>query len=305
MLRHPKYRSMLEAVIDGIPADFEIFVFVRKDHVKTYTNGDLSRVVNLPKHSVEFVQLDATPSQVETARTAVEWALSNGISKNGAVIFRDCDSFWTIPQSVRSVNSPAVITANISEFKGVRADNKSYLFEGQLYEKDPRGKQICVGGYVFPSLPKLDPKAKSFSDLKQRWGGIAIQDFVDVGEAADWVSHCSSWRTIFCDLDGTLVKATSSKMGLGTGEPLLRNIEALQKIKNKAQIIITTGRMNEFREVTERELAEHNIPYDGLIMGLYHAPRILINDVSLNDVTRADAINIPRDLDGSLAHFLF
>ena len=89
-------------------------------------------------------------------------------------------------------------------------------------------------------------------------------------------------KTIFCDIDGTLVKhvppSTSStpthKMELldGTLEKLL------DWDKKGYYIILTTGRKESLRKITEQQLSEVGIFYDQLIMGIGGGVRYIIND---------------------------
>lgn len=89
-------------------------------------------------------------------------------------------------------------------------------------------------------------------------------------------------KTIFCDIDGTLVKhyppsvssTPTHKMELldGTLEKLL------DWDKKGYYIILTTGRKESLRKITEQQLSEVGIFYDQLIMGIGGGARYLIND---------------------------
>lgn len=107
-------------------------------------------------------------------------------------------------------------------------------------------------------------------------------------------------KTIFCDIDGTLVRhhrpttvATSShemELLAGTHEKLL------EWDKKAYKIILTTGRKESLRSVTESQLAEAGIIYDQLLMGIGGGTRVLINDRKPNGTfDTAIAINITRD----------
>lgn len=62
-------------------------------------------------------------------------------------------------------------------------------------------------------------------------------------------------------------------------------------------IILTTGRTENFREVTEKCLTDQGILYDQLVMGLGPGPRVLINDANPRhqDKVFASAIQLPRN----------
>jgi FMN phosphatase YigB (HAD superfamily) len=106
-------------------------------------------------------------------------------------------------------------------------------------------------------------------------------------------------KTIFCDIDGTLVKHVppnytsrpNHKMELLDG-----TLEILIEWDKKGyNIILTTGRKESLRNITEKQLAEVGIFYDQLIMGVGGGPRILINDCKDNGDQFALAINIERN----------
>jgi hypothetical protein len=106
-------------------------------------------------------------------------------------------------------------------------------------------------------------------------------------------------KTIFCDIDGTLVKhdppnITSKldyKMILleGTIETLL------EWDKAGFNIVLTTGRKESLRAVTEKQLSEVGIFYNQLVMNIGGGPRILINDCKDNGDQYAFAINLERN----------
>ena len=109
-------------------------------------------------------------------------------------------------------------------------------------------------------------------------------------------------KTIFCDIDGTLIRnqAAHGPRAYGTVvEPLTNNVNALLVAKSRGcQIIFTTARHPSLEPLTRTMLDD--LGFDGcqLIMGLHHARRIVINDfATTNPYPSAVAINIRRDDD--------
>ena len=106
-------------------------------------------------------------------------------------------------------------------------------------------------------------------------------------------------KTIFCDIDGTLV--THEKPDVIShpchGMTLLDGtIEKLIEWDRLGyRIILTTGRKESMRKETERQLAECGIFYDQLIMGIGGGKRILINDRKTNSQENTIAINLERN----------
>jgi hypothetical protein len=106
-------------------------------------------------------------------------------------------------------------------------------------------------------------------------------------------------KTIFCDIDGTLVKhniPTENTGPLKTLHLLPNTLEKLSEWDAKGyNIILTTGRRESMRKATEEQLAELGILYDQLIMGIGGGDRILINDRKLDGRETAFAFNLKRD----------
>lgn len=106
-------------------------------------------------------------------------------------------------------------------------------------------------------------------------------------------------KTIFCDIDGTLlnhcgdiVENYSNELIALTG--VQKNIKQWEKLNYK--IILVTGRKECLRQITENQLKNNGIIYDQLIMGLNNGPRVLINDKKESGIENmAYAINIVRN----------
>jgi hydroxymethylpyrimidine pyrophosphatase-like HAD family hydrolase len=108
-------------------------------------------------------------------------------------------------------------------------------------------------------------------------------------------------KTIFCDLDGTLVKHSEPAQ---IQDPNYK-LEVLPGVHEKLRewdfkryyIVITTGRKESAREPTIKQLQMAGITYDLLIMGFGGGDRILINDRKPNsDRDTAYAINLVRNV---------
>jgi hydroxymethylpyrimidine pyrophosphatase-like HAD family hydrolase len=107
-------------------------------------------------------------------------------------------------------------------------------------------------------------------------------------------------KTIFCDLDGTLVKHSNP---IDIQNPNYE-LEVLPGVHDKLiewdtkgyHVVITTGRKESAREATVKQMQRAGINYDQLIMGFGGGDRILINDRKRDsDRDTAYAINIERD----------
>ena len=107
-------------------------------------------------------------------------------------------------------------------------------------------------------------------------------------------------KTIFCDLDGTLVKHTNP---IDIQNPNL-DLKVLPGVHEKLRewdtkgyhLFITTGRKESAREATIKQMQKAGINYDQLIMGFGGGDRVLINDRKLNSGRdTAYVINLERD----------
>jgi hypothetical protein len=93
-------------------------------------------------------------------------------------------------------------------------------------------------------------------------------------------------KTIFCDIDGTLVEHNSPS---DVADPRFKlkvldgTIEKLNEWDSKGyNIILVTGRKESLRFSTEIQLRNVGIFYDKLIMGIGGGERIVINDLKPN-----------------------
>jgi len=106
--------------------------------------------------------------------------------------------------------------------------------------------------------------------------------------------------TIFIDIDGTLINHKSSKASeqLTCKPQLLPGvIEKFCEWDGKGyKIILTTGRKESSRKLTEESLSALGLFWDQLIMGIGPSQRVLINDLKPNiNAPTAIAINVERN----------
>lgn len=105
-------------------------------------------------------------------------------------------------------------------------------------------------------------------------------------------------KTIFCDIDGTLLYHDWDTHMKDPERILLPG--TFEKIKKwdklGYRIILTTGRKESTRSVTEQQLKNAGIIYDQLIMGISGSYRVLINDKKPNGKRNTCyAINLERN----------
>ena len=114
-----------------------------------------------------------------------------------------------------------------------------------------------------------------------------------------YMANIKSPKTIFCDIDGTLLEHTGDVINNYKNPPhilndIVRNIKQWEKLNYK--IVLTTGRKECLREMTKQQLLSCGIIHDDLIMGLPNGSRVLINDKKPNSPENtAFAINLVRN----------
>lgn len=106
-------------------------------------------------------------------------------------------------------------------------------------------------------------------------------------------------KTIFCDIDGTLLNHFGNiNENIQCDPIILTNVlETIQKWESlNYKIILTTGRKECTRKRTEEQLLKIGIIYDYLLMGITNGDRVLINDKKKDGIRNtAYSINLVRN----------
>ena len=111
--------------------------------------------------------------------------------------------------------------------------------------------------------------------------------------------HAIYIKTVFCDLDGCIFKHHGDIAAIltNTCELLPGAREAFKKWEHKGYtIIITTGRPESLRYLTEQQMKEAGLYYHHLIMNLPRGQRVVINDIKPGRKGKTAAcVNIERN----------
>lgn len=105
-------------------------------------------------------------------------------------------------------------------------------------------------------------------------------------------------KTIFCDIDGTLIHHSGNIIQNLSSQPTLAHVAETIRQWDRLNytIILTTGRKESTRSLTERQLQDAGIVYHQLIMNLPNGPRVVINDKKENGTENtAYAVNVIRN----------
>jgi len=105
-------------------------------------------------------------------------------------------------------------------------------------------------------------------------------------------------KTIFIDIDGTIVRHNGDLTEQMRGTHILPGvINKFNEWNRKGYcIVLTTGRKECMRSMTEDMLLSYGIFYDKLIMGLPRGQRVLINDSKPDDETTALSYTVKRNV---------
>lgn len=111
--------------------------------------------------------------------------------------------------------------------------------------------------------------------------------------------HAAHIKTVFCDLDGCVFKHHGDIAEILTNpcELLHGAREAFKQWGHKGYtVILTTGRPESMRSLTEQQVRDAGLYYHHLIMGLPRGQRVVINDVKPGRKTETAAcVNIARN----------
>jgi len=272
--------------------------------------------------NINILILDqSTKSQSETIIKIIDH-----FNINGQIFIKDCDNtfnFKIISGNYVCYNNISNQTNNILGKSYIQINNINQILN--IIEKNIISDKFCVGGYSFLDCNefkktyiqinnnlinnnRIDEEIYISHIIKQMiinniiFFSYIVTKYFDWGTIDEWKKYCKMFKTIFIDLDGTLVKNSGQYFGekWGTTDILQNNVEYIQELKksNFIYIIITTSRTSEFKQITIEQLNKLNIPFDQIIFDLPHCTRYLINDfANTNSYPSAVAINLLRNSD--------
>lgn len=321
----PKYlladyltRRMIELSAGPYLDQHRVHAVILKQHDLEY---NVSRIFNeIFQDKVNLIILDEPTSG--PAETIYQALRKLNLPTNSAFLVHDCDSMFAHPEleignriHVASLNDyPSIRTPAAKSF--VEVNDQGIVVS--IIEKKIISDLFCVGGYQFASV---DSYCKSYIELSRSkhneifissvvdnlisqgevFTTVSIEDFVDLGTKEDW-DKFNDRPTIFCDIDGTIVKnqAPYGDNHYGTSPILLeKNILTLKReLERGSQIIFTTSRKSKWYNETRGMLNSLGFENCPIIMDLHHARRIVINDyAATNPYPSAVAVNLKRDDD--------
>ena len=319
-----------------------VVIGLLREHVDKYCGGDVDAILKIFEDGVPRLQ-EIKVSIVVIAEETVDQTqtiecILNAAQVTGPIFLKDCDNQFKCP--VPAVDGVATLDITRETESGVsNVASKGYVAvnsqTGQLtsiVEKMMVSNTFCIGGYAWKSaqdfLSRVAQARKyqimasatkgvelAVSDviwLKMATGApfvsIPAADYEDWGTLPSWRAYCDSFKTLFVDIDGTLVKNSGQYFlpTWGTTAPLTKNVSHLNKLHatGRVRIILVTSRLEKFRDVTLKQLEQYGVVYDQILFGMLHASRVVVNDYApTNPYPSAECVNIPRNAE-DLPHML-
>lgn len=318
LLTMPDGKLMIEKSVELLNLDDfqKVIIVCLREHVEKYLSKDFFDDMrrNFNHKNLKFFILDEpTKSQSETVAKALV-----AEKVEGAFLIKDCDNIFSFEWN--GFNQIAVV--DLGDVDKINAKNKSYVSVDQLgvvnniVEKEIISDKFCCGAYGFESAEIF---LKTYESIKQdgetyishvifamMMGGESFRigrasDYIDWGTAKEYKEFQKSFVTVFCDVDGVLLK-NGSKFGPVKWETdaIASNVQHLADLQKKGSIylVITSSRPESQESYIREKLLKLNLVPDKFLLGLPHGRRLLINDYSLtNSYPSAVAINLERDSD--------
>ena len=319
-----------------------VVIGLLKEHVDKYCGGDVDAILKIFEDGVprlQEIRLSIVVIAEETVdQTQTIECILNAAKVTGPIFLKDCDNQFKC--AVSAVDGVATLEITRESESGVsNVASKGYVAlnsqTGQLtsiVEKLMVSNTFCIGGYAWKSaqdfLSRVAQARKyqimasvtkgvelAVSDviwLKMATGApffsIPAANYEDWGTLHSWRAYCDSFKTLFVDIDGTLVKNSGQYFvpTWGTTAPLTKNVEHLNKMHatGRVRIILVTSRLEKFRDATVKQLEQYGVKYDQILFGMLHASRVVINDYApTNPYPSAECVNIPRNAE-DLPHML-
>jgi len=301
---------------------YRMHIGILKEHEEKY--NVIKQIQYEWGDNIKYVILDKpTKGPADTVYQIIE----SSELHTSEIFIKDCDSFF---EHDITTGDNYVCVSRIQDHGILRKlSSKSFTISNEndiitdIIEKKVVSDTFCVGGYGFESVKsycdsfeKITEESREIyvSDViahqlnyREIFTSVNVRNYTDVGTAQDWFEF-NDKPVIFCDIDGTIIKA-QGRYGENNynDEPIIleENVKRLQELyKDGAQIIFTTARCVTHETQTRKVLSKLGFSACKLIMGLNNSHRILINDYNnSNPFPRAQAINIKRDTD-NLKDFL-
>jgi hypothetical protein len=318
MLTLPDGALALQRAAESLaPGSYDhVVVAVRSEHDAKYGASALLKRVFGAQIDVLVLEQD-TRGPADTVAQMIRRA-----NITGAIAIKDADSFFEptpLPETSFVALSDVRCAPHMTNVgaKSFAVINENNLIV-EMVEKSLSSNFVSVGLYGFADASMFlgafdavsrDPAiAEVFvSHVTNRAiadgmvvAPLLVSGLIDVGTLEDWRRHVRPRGSIVTDLDGVVFENHSRYFAPFWDDedvPIAHNVEALRDWQEQgAQLIFMTARPDEYREKTERALAQLGLKPHALIMDCRHGRRFLVNDhAPSNPYPSAVAISVERN----------
>jgi NDP-sugar pyrophosphorylase family protein len=320
-------KTLIEHAIESFDVDAQ-FVFITRRYSDESHNAQLSNILSKLRPEHKEIQLSQVSQGASDSVLAAESLINNHeplVIYNCDQIFQwdpkefitwvqqhACDGAIVLYNSTDPKNSFAVIEQNkvteVVEKKCV-SDHALVGFHYWRHGSDfVRSARQLKQEFITSGRPECYV-SETYNYLIQEGAHIAPYHvaphvYVPLGTPEDVASYVGAQnefyaekpKTIFCDIDGTILMHLHkiSEVMQHEGELLLGVKHKFDEWDSKGHhIVLTTARKESARAHTVKQLADAGICYDQLIMGITSGVRVLINDKKLpQDADRARGVNV-------------
>jgi len=303
------------------------FIFITRDYGKSYNNTLSTILKTLRPESIEIKVSSVTSGAVESVLRAQEF-----IDNDDSLVVYNCDQKiewdpYVLLNHIKNKDPSALLVlykstnpknsfAEISDDNIVRVAEKNPISDNALigFHYWKHGSDFCTSAnklmdhyrssgspecYVSETYNYLYKKINAYFIANNVYVPLGTPEDVSkfVGKEREYNENKP--KTLFIDIDGTISKHQHAISGVyqNTAEVLPGVIKKFDEWDSAGyRIILTTGRKESTRAVTEKQLEEMQISYDMLIMGVGSGTRVIINDKLNTDMfDRAVSINVITD----------
>ena len=323
-------KTLIQHSVDSLGIDGN-YIFITRKYENELDNIDLSRILSeLVPGSTEIKIDKITSGASETCMYAADY-----IDNDAPLIITNCDQIinWDSKEFIEKINylnaDGAVVIYHSTDPKNSFAEIKDG-FIVKMVEKNAINDNALVGIHYWKHGKDFIESAKNLmSNFKDKGISepyvsetynylinkgksvipffVGPNDYICLGtpeEVTKYLNKIKEYdpnkpKTIFCDIDGTILKHVHSFSHIGKADPqdLPGAINKFNEWDAKGyRIILTTARKESARYITEKHLSDLGFCWDHLIMGVGTGARVLINDkLRDEDKDRAVGINIITD----------
>jgi len=321
--------TIVEMAVKSLNIDGEYIFITREFENKTF-NEELEKVLKKVQPECNIVTVKkVTGGATETCLQAKEF-----LDPDDEVIITNCDQFldWDSkkflsfsrnydaalltynskdPKNSFALCGPDNLLERVAEKEvisntalvGVHYWKKAKYFlesaDSLLKSMDPGGLESYVS-LTYNHLLALKRKVGVFDISPGRYYSLGTPEDLKKYKGIRSEFKSEKLKTIFCDLDGTVIEHKHSYSSVVKDTPSLLEgvLDKFDQWDSQGhKIILVTARKESARNITEHHLENLGIPYDLLIMGVTSGERILINDnFENNQPDRAQSINIETNL---------